>query len=30
MPHMKTMWSDYEDRWWPEPASERAAPAPLA
>ena len=30
MPHMKTMWSDYEDRWWPEPAAERAAPAPLA
>lgn len=30
MPHMKQMWSDYEDRWWPEPAAQRATPAPLA
>ena len=30
MPHMKNMWSDYEDHWWPEPASERAVPAPLS
>ena len=30
MPHMKQMWGDYEDRWWPEPAAQRATPAPLA
>jgi alkanesulfonate monooxygenase SsuD/methylene tetrahydromethanopterin reductase-like flavin-dependent oxidoreductase (luciferase family) len=30
MPHMKRMWGDYEDRWWPEPAAQRATPAPLA
>ena len=29
MPHVKSLWSDYEDHWWPEPAAERAVPAPL-
>jgi alkanesulfonate monooxygenase SsuD/methylene tetrahydromethanopterin reductase-like flavin-dependent oxidoreductase (luciferase family) len=30
MPHMQQMWGAYEDRWWPEPAAQRATPAPLA
>ena len=29
MPHMKQMWGEYEDRWWPEPAAQRATPAAL-
>lgn len=30
MPHMKSMWGEYEDNWWPEPAAQRAIPAPLS
>jgi alkanesulfonate monooxygenase SsuD/methylene tetrahydromethanopterin reductase-like flavin-dependent oxidoreductase (luciferase family) len=29
MPYLKQMWPDYEDRWYPQPAAERATPAPL-
>lgn len=29
MPHLKPMWNEYEDRWWPHPMAERVAPAPL-
>ena len=30
MPHLRDLWSDYEDRWWPRPldASQRAQPQP--
>ena len=30
MPHMKQMWGEYDDHWWPEPTAQRATPAPLA
>ena len=23
MPHLKGMWSEYEDRWWPQPLKDR-------
>ncbi len=29
MPHMKQMWGDYDDHWWPHPVARRATPAPL-
>ncbi len=29
MPHMKQMWGEYDDCWWPQPAAQRAVPAPL-
>lgn len=30
MPHIKPMWREYEDRWWPHPMAERTVPAPLS
>jgi hypothetical protein len=30
MPHVKDMWDEYEDRWWPTPIEDRAVPAPVA
>ena len=30
MPHVKDMWDEYEDRWWPAPLKDRAVPAPVA
>jgi hypothetical protein len=29
MPHLKQLWGDYEDRWWPHPTPQRAVPATL-
>ncbi|MGI8549809.1 MAG: LLM class flavin-dependent oxidoreductase [Dehalococcoidia bacterium] len=26
MPHLRDMWSEYEDHWWPKPLAERSAP----
>ena len=32
MPYLGDIWSDYEDRWWPQPleADQRAHPAPVS
>jgi alkanesulfonate monooxygenase SsuD/methylene tetrahydromethanopterin reductase-like flavin-dependent oxidoreductase (luciferase family) len=30
MPHLKGMWSEYEDHWFPTPLARRARPAPIA
>ncbi len=30
MPHLKGMWSEYEDHWFPKPLARRARPAPIA
>ena len=30
MPHLKGMWSEYEDHWFPKPLARRAQPAPIA
>lgn len=27
MPHVKQLWGEYEDRWWPPPLEQRAVPA---
>ena len=29
MPHLRDLWSDYEDRWYPQPLAQRAVAAPL-
>jgi hypothetical protein len=29
MPHLKGMWSEYEDQWFPKPLAQRAEPAPV-
>jgi alkanesulfonate monooxygenase SsuD/methylene tetrahydromethanopterin reductase-like flavin-dependent oxidoreductase (luciferase family) len=26
MPHLRTMWSEWEDHWWPKPMTQRAVP----
>ena len=26
MPHLRDMWSDWEDHWWPKPMAVRAVP----
>ena len=28
MPHLKDLWGDYEDRWWPAPMQQRVEPRP--
>ena len=29
MPHVRDMWDEYEDRWWPKPIEDRAPVASL-
>ena len=29
MPHVRNMWSEYEDHWWPTPIADRAVPDPI-
>ena len=29
MPHLRDLWSDYEDHWYPQPLAQRAVAAPL-
>jgi alkanesulfonate monooxygenase SsuD/methylene tetrahydromethanopterin reductase-like flavin-dependent oxidoreductase (luciferase family) len=30
LPELKTMWSDWDDKWWPQPLATAVQPAPLA
>jgi hypothetical protein len=29
MPHLRNIWSDYEDKWTPKPLAQRAQPQPV-
>lgn len=29
MPHLRDVWSGYEDRWWPQPLTDRSLPQPM-